>query len=172
MTTLHREWVYCSFIGLLRVCYRLLSCNLSVLMRVFSEEFIISIQMMGHSLYHCHLYCQILVEMAAWTEPHVQLQECLWNLKGGGKNVSVMVFPSCIFSHLFFPSSSIQTLCNADVWTVLIRALSFCTLIAVSLSGHLHGRSRVCRAAWLLSVFVLAIWQYFHTCSRQRQQEW
>lgn len=83
--------------------------------------------------------------------------------RGRGKYISVLVFQSRIFSHLFFSfihSNFMQHRCPNSADTCI--KLLYCTLLVVWVSGHLHDRNREPPDCCL---FVLAIWQYFHTCS-------
>lgn len=81
--------------------------------------------------------------------------------RGRGKCLSVSVFPPHIFSHLFFPSY-IQTLCNTDVGTVLIRALNVCTVHCIQSPYTAEAECtetavRVCFGNKIISPYIMSV---------------
>lgn len=114
---------------------------------MFPEELLISVQMTGHSLSPSDSCWNGSVN---W-EPRVQLQECLWNLKGEGK------MSLCWYFRLAFLAICFFSLLNAFK-LYAIQMFEQCWYVQAHWLFQ-SGRSGVCRAVWLMWDPCL-FWQY------------
>ncbi len=130
------------------------------------EELIISVQLTSHSRLISVKSPARFLEWQRELSLMFDSRNVCGTWRGRGKCLSVFVFQSRIFSHVFFPSY-IQALCNTDVPNspdTCIKLL-YCRLLVVWVSGHLHGGNRTPDCCLCL------FWQYDNISIHVQQQQ-
>ncbi len=120
----------------------------SIMGLFYWEELIISVKLTSHSRLISVKSPARFLEWQRELSLMFDSRNVCGTWRGRGKCLSVFVFQSRIFSHVFFPSY-IQALCNTDVPNspdTCIKLL-YCRLLVVWVSGHLHGGTENLTAA-------------------------